>query len=129
MAMLNAPSPQATNMKPNWLQVEYAITFFISFWKNPTDAAKNAVSSPIMRTKVIIKSDMTINSENLTVKKTPAVTIVAAWINAETGVGPSIASGNQVWKPNWADFPIAPIKRKKHEKTNALILKPKKLIS
>jgi hypothetical protein len=27
---------------------------------------------------------------------TPAVTIVAAWISAETGVGPSIASGSQV---------------------------------
>ena len=26
---------------------------------------------------------------------TPAVTMVAAWIRAETGVGPSIASGNQ----------------------------------
>ena len=26
---------------------------------------------------------------------TPAVTIVAAWISAETGVGPSIASGSQ----------------------------------
>jgi ABC-type polysaccharide/polyol phosphate export permease len=25
---------------------------------------------------------------------TPAVTIVAAWINADTGVGPAIASGN-----------------------------------
>jgi hypothetical protein len=25
---------------------------------------------------------------------TPAVTIVAAWISAETGVGPSIASGS-----------------------------------
>jgi hypothetical protein len=39
---------------------------------------------------------------------TPAVTIVAAWINAETGVGPSIASGNQTWNGNWADLPIAP---------------------
>jgi hypothetical protein len=28
-------------------------------------------------------------------KYTPAVTIVAAWINALTGVGPSIAIGNQ----------------------------------
>jgi hypothetical protein len=27
---------------------------------------------------------------------TPAVTMVAAWISAETGVGPSIASGSQV---------------------------------
>jgi hypothetical protein len=36
-----------------------------------------------------IKGDERIN------RYTPAVTIVAAWINAETGVGPSIAIGNQ----------------------------------
>lgn len=34
--------------------------------------------------------------------------MVAAWINADTGVGPSIASGNQVCRPSWADFPMAP---------------------
>ena len=28
----------------------------------------------------------------------PAVTIVAAWIKADTGVGPAIASGNQLYK-------------------------------
>ncbi len=39
---------------------------------------------------------------------TPAVTIVAAWIRAETGVGPSIASGSQVCSRNWADLPMAP---------------------
>ena len=27
---------------------------------------------------------------------TPAVTIVAAWISADTGVGPAMASGSQV---------------------------------
>ena len=32
--------------------------------------------------------------------KTPTVTIVAACINAETGVGPSIASGSQVCNKN-----------------------------
>jgi len=37
------------------------------------------------------------------------VTIVAAWIKADTGVGPSIASGNHVCKPIWADFAITPI--------------------
>ena len=42
---------------------------------------------------------------------TPAVTIVAAWISAETGVGPSMASGSQVWSGTCADFPIAPMKR------------------
>ena len=40
--------------------------------------------------------------------KTPAVTMVAAWIRAETGVGPSIASGSQVCRPICADLPIAP---------------------
>ncbi len=42
--------------------------------------------------------------------KTPAATIVAAWINAETGVGPSMASGSQTCSGNCADFPIAPQK-------------------
>src|SRR3954447_19601136 len=39
---------------------------------------------------------------------TPAVTIVAAWISADTGVGPSIASGSQVCNGNWPDLPQAP---------------------
>src|SRR5436190_14928309 len=38
--------------------------------------------------------------------------MVAAWINAETGVGPSIASGNQTCRGNCADFPTAPQKIK-----------------
>src|ERR1700755_514509 len=42
------------------------------------------------------------------IRYTPAVTIVAAWISAETGVGPSIASGNQVCSGNWPDLPHAP---------------------
>jgi hypothetical protein len=36
------------------------------------------------------------------------VTIVAAWIRAETGVGPSMASGSQVWSGSCADFAKAP---------------------
>ena len=40
---------------------------------------------------------------------TPAVTMVAAWIRAETGVGPSMASGSQVCRPSWADLPMAPM--------------------
>ena len=39
---------------------------------------------------------------------TPAVTIVAAWISAETGVGPSIASGSQTYSGICADLPVAP---------------------
>ena len=41
-------------------------------------------------------------------RNTPAVTMVAAWMSAETGVGPSIASGSQVCSRNCADLPMAP---------------------
>ena len=47
--------------------------------------------------------------EKRIIKKTPAVTIVAECNKALTGVGPSIASGNQVWNKIWADLPIAAI--------------------
>ena len=32
-------------------------------------------------------------------------------MRAETGVGPSMASGSQVWSGSWADFPQAPRNR------------------
>lgn len=60
--------------------------------------------------------------EHLMIKKTPAVTIVAACNKELTGVGPSIASGNQVWKSNWADLPILPMKMKNEIASKILIL-------
>jgi len=39
------------------------------------------------------------------------VTIVAAWMSADTGVGPSIASGSQTYRGICADLPVAPRKR------------------
>ena len=39
--------------------------------------------------------------------------MVAAWISAETGVGPSIASGSHVWSGSWADLPHAPMKSRR----------------
>jgi hypothetical protein len=44
-------------------------------------------------------------------RKMPAATIVAAWISADTGVGPSIASGSQTCNGIWPDLPTAPQKR------------------
>ena len=35
--------------------------------------------------------------------------MVAAWIRADTGVGPSMASGSQVCRKNCADLPMAPM--------------------
>ena len=43
-----------------------------------------------------------------TIRNTPAVTIVAAWISADTGVGPSIASGSHRYSGSWALLPTAP---------------------
>ena len=61
----------------------------------PIVAAKIAVSAPISTTT----SCATGASENRkllrAMRYTPAVTIVAAWISAETGVGPAMASGSQ----------------------------------
>jgi hypothetical protein len=44
-------------------------------------------------------------------KYTPAVTMVAAWISADTGVGPSIAIGNQTCNPICELLAIAPINK------------------
>lgn len=47
------------------------------------------------------------NSKQKNMKLTnniPQTTSVAAWINAETGIGPSIASGSHMCNPNCVDF-------------------------
>jgi hypothetical protein len=59
---------------------------------------------------------------------TPAVTMVAAWISADTGVGPSMASGNQVCSRNCADLPIAPMNSRRQIKVSASACQPKKLM-
>ena len=57
--------------------------------------------------------------------KTPAVTIVAAWIRAETGVGPSMASGSQVCSRNCADLPMAPMNSSRQARVTASASRPK----
>ena len=64
--------------------------------------------------------------EHLTTKKTPAVTIVAACISAETGVYSPL---HQVAKyEETPDFPIPPINKKIQIKVIKLTLIPKILI-
>ena len=46
------PVPAATNMKPSWLTVEYARTFFRSVWANAMNAAASAVSMPTVDTTI-----------------------------------------------------------------------------
>ena len=73
-------------------------------------AAKIAVSAPTMATVFIAFGASTNSALERATMYTPAVTIVAAWISAETGVGPSIASGSQTYSGNCADLPQAPTK-------------------
>ena len=71
-------------------------------------AAKSAVTDPMraVATRAVLEASNKV--DDLIIKYTPAVTIVAACIRADTGVGPSIASGSHVWRPTWADLPTAP---------------------
>src|SRR4051812_50048778 len=85
----------------------------MSVWVNAIDAAKIAVKMPIAATTTIACCAWANSGLARAIRYTPALTIVAAWIRAETGVGPSIASGSQTWSGNWALLPIAPAKTRR----------------
>ena len=80
----------------------------MSNWVKPMVAAKNAVAAPTRVTTALAVGASSNSGERRQTMNTPAVTMVAAWIRAETGVGPSMASGSQVCRPSWADLPMAP---------------------
>ena len=81
----------------------------MSFWPTAMVAANRAVIAPTQAMISGAQSDA-YSSTGLTrvMRNTPAVTIVAAWIRADTGVGPSIASGNHRYSGSWALLPTAP---------------------
>ena len=81
----------------------------MSFCTSPTVAAKKAVVAPTTTIIVLASGAYSKIGDMRQTRKTPAVTMVAAWISADTGVGPSIASGSQVCRKSCADLPIAPM--------------------
>ena len=101
-------------MKPNCEMVEYASTFFTSRCVKAIVAAKRAVKVPIIIIGVKVTNSPCgtvppkIGNMRMTMY-TPALTMAAAWIMAETGVGPSIASGSQVCSGNCALLPMVPM--------------------
>src|SRR6266581_3758779 len=103
-----APTPTPMNMYPSCEIVEYASTFLMSHCLSPIVAAKIAVSAPTTATVSDATGDRENNAALRAIRYTPAVTIVAAWIKAETGVGPAIASGSQVYRGSCADLPTQP---------------------
>ena len=71
-----------------------------------------AVIAPMMSTKDKAVSDNSNNGDMRATMKIPAVTMVAAWIKAEIGVGPSMESGSHTCSGNCADLPMAPMNSK-----------------
>ena len=102
------------------------MTRLMSFCTRPTVAANIAVVAPMNSTNSRAASGARSNrNDSRATMNTPAVTIVAAWISAETGVGPSIASGNQVCSRICADLPIAPMNSSRQVIVSASAFMPK----
>src|SRR6266480_1543747 len=95
-------------MYPSCDTVEYASTRLMSYCTRPIDAAISAVSTPTTATISMTMGACENNTALRPTMYTPAVTMVAAWISADTGVGPSIASGSQTYSGSCADFATAP---------------------
>ena len=72
---------------------------------------KKAVVAPMTSTKDSAWSDCSNSGDMRATMKMPAVTMVAAWIRAEIGVGPSIESGSHTCSGTCADLPMAPTNR------------------
>src|SRR3954470_18099512 len=83
----------------------------MSYWVSATRPIDKAVKEPIIKTTERAVSDSSYSGDMRATMKIPAVTIVAAWIRAEIGVGPSIESGSQTWSGNCALLPMAPMNR------------------
>jgi hypothetical protein len=73
-----------------------------------------------MMMKFVAKGANSMSGDIRQTRNTPAVTMVAAWISAETGVGPSIASGSHVCSRSCADFPIAPMNSKHRDRVGGV---------
>src|ERR1700719_3436805 len=80
----------------------------MSLFTIPSSPMKNAVVAPMTSTTDSAVSDNSNSGDMRATMKMPAVTMVAAWINAEMGVGPSMESGSHTCRGTCADLPMAP---------------------
>ena len=95
--------------------VEYASTFLMSRCTNASTAPMMMVIPPMIAMKFMppapIEKPLKNTGYMRAARNTPATTMVAAWISAETGVGPAMASGSHVCSGNWPLLPITPTNR------------------
>src|SRR4051794_1758758 len=97
----------------------------MSFWPTAIVAANKAVTAPTIAIMVGTHGEATASTGFMRViRYTPAVTIVAAWISADTGVGPAIASGSHTMSGSCADLPTAPTKSSAAMAVAAVVVSP-----
>ena len=96
----------------------------MSFWMMPKKPMNKAVMAPTSKTTFSAVSDNSNKGDMRATIKIPAVTMVAAWMSAEMGVGPSIESGNHTCKGNCADLPMAPINKQMQATVSSIQLVP-----
>src|SRR5437867_12779670 len=99
-------------MYPSWLTVEYASTRLMSVCTRAIVAAKIAVAVPTHATTSRATPERAKSARLRATMYTPAVTMGAAWMSAETGGGLSIASGSDVGSGSWDDLPQGPMDRR-----------------
>ena len=78
---------------------------------NPAPPAPPQKITPITSTNDNAASDPSNSGDMRATMKMPAVTMVAAWISAEIGVGPSMESGSHTCRGTCADLPMAPMNK------------------
>ena len=88
--------------------VDPASDFLMSSFALATIAPNSRVIAPTIATTSSAVGAPSYTGPERTTRYTPAVTMVAAWISADTGVGPAIASPSQDCSGNCADLPVAP---------------------
>src|SRR6476620_4477267 len=96
----------------------------MSFWMIPRNPMNSAVIEPMMMMNDSAVSDSSNSGDMRATMKMPAVTMVAAWISAEIGVGPSMESGSHTCSGNCADLPIAPMNRQMQATVSSIQLEP-----
>lgn len=72
----------------------------MSYWAEATREPNAKVKEPKVTSKQLTTVVNSKTALNRIIRKTPAMTSVEEWINAEAGVGASIASGNHTCEKN-----------------------------
>src|ERR1700733_5517199 len=85
----------------------------------PRKPMNSAVVAPITSTNDSAVGEYSNSGDMRATMKIPAVTMVAAWISAEIGVGPSMESGSHTCRGTCADLAMAPMNRQMHVKVIA----------